>query len=59
MDIKKILLQLLIIFLIKKFSVSAATLANKSAIKNENITNKELLENYWKILKKEKYSYLL
>ena len=33
-------------FLIKKISVSAATLANQSAIKNENMTNKELLKNY-------------
>ena len=32
-------------FFDKKISVSTATLANKSAIKNENMTNKELLEN--------------
>ena len=32
----------------KKTSVQAVTLANKSAIKNENISNKELTEEYCK-----------
>ena len=44
MDINVDLLQWSIIFLIKKVSGGAATLANKSAVKNENMSNKKLAE---------------
>ena len=58
MDIKKDLASMVYNFFDKKISVSANTLANKSAIKNENMTNKELLENYKKIKKMKKHIYL-
>ena len=55
MDIKGVLLQWFINFLIKKTSGGAATLVNKSAAKNENISNKELAEELHKtIIKKFK-----
>ena len=47
--------------LIKKPSGWAATLTNKSAVKNENISNKELAEELHKQLKiliKEKYTHI-
>ena len=74
MDIKGVLLQCFINFLIKKLhggEGDAATLArsetlatqNKSAVKNENISNKELAEELHKPIirkfKKEKYTHLL
>ena len=40
MDMEGLLLQWFKILLIKKASGGAATLSNKSAIKNENISNK-------------------
>ena len=39
MDIKEVLLQWFITFSIKKTAGGAATLANKSTVKNENIKN--------------------
>ena len=63
MDIQVDLLQWFIYFLIKKTLGGAARLAIKSAIKNENISNKELAEELQKpIIKKlikEKYTHLL
>ena len=44
MDIKEVLLLWFINSLIKKLLVEAAELPDKSAIKNENISNKELAE---------------
>ena len=60
MDINVNLLQC-IKLLIKKRSGWATTLTNKSAIKNENISNKELEEELHKQLKnliKEKYTHI-
>ena len=56
MDIKEVLLQCFINFLIKRSS--------GSGIKNENISNKELAEELnkpitGKLLKKEKYTHFL
>ena len=48
MDINLVLLQWSINFLIKENSDGATTLANKSSIKNELISNKELAEELHK-----------
>ena len=48
MDIKEILLQWFINFLIKKTSVGVALLGNKSVVKNENMSNKKLPEELHK-----------
>ena len=54
------LLQWTVIFLIKKTSGGATTLANKSAVKNENLSNKKNYTNQLlKNSRKEKYAHLL
>ena len=50
MDISVDFLQWSINLLIKKTSGGAATVTNKSAIKNENIFNKELAEELHKLI---------
>ena len=53
MDINVDLLQWFIHFLIKKTSGGATTLANKSAVQNKNISNKELAEELHKTIIKK------
>ena len=48
MDIKEVLLQWFTNVLIKKTSEGVATFANKSDIKNKNVSNKELAEELHK-----------
>ena len=50
MIIREVLPQWFINFLIKKCSTGAAMLANKSAVKKENLSNRELSEERRKLI---------